>query len=49
MQTATVSHISNAHSAPSEAEQLGEQITQLCSHIYAAEARLLRLIREFDD
>ena len=49
MQTATVSNISDAHSASSEAEQLGEQITHLCSHIFAAEARLLRLIREFDD
>ena len=49
MQTATVSSISDAHSSPTEAEQLGEQITELCSHIYAAEARLLSLIREFDD
>lgn len=49
MQTATVSSISDAHSAPTEAHQLGEQITQLCSQMYAAEARLLTLIREFDD
>ncbi len=49
MQTATVSIISDTHSSPTEAEQLGDQITQLCSHIYAAEARLLTLIREFDD
>ncbi len=48
MQTATVSIISDTHSSPTEAEQLGDQITQLCSHIYAAEARLLNLIREFD-
>lgn len=32
-----------------EAERLGEQITELCSFLYAAEARLLRLIREFDE
>jgi len=49
VQTATVSNISDTHSSPMEAQQLGEQITQLCSHIYAAEARLLTLIREFDD
>ena len=49
MQTATVSSISDAHSSPTKAQQLGEQITQLCSQIYAAEARLLTLIREFDE
>jgi hypothetical protein len=49
VQTATVNSISDAHSSPTQAQQLGEQITQLCSHIYAAEARLLTLIREFDD
>ena len=32
-----------------EAKQLGDQITELCSYLYAAEARLLRLIREFND
>ena len=49
MQTATVSPISIAHSSPTVAQQLGDQITELCSHIYAAEARLLTLIREFDE
>ena len=49
MQTATVSSISDTQSRLTEAEQLGEQITELCSYIYAAESRLLTLIREFDD
>ena len=31
------------------AERLGAEITELCSHIYAAEHRLLTLIREFDE
>lgn len=56
MQTASVSPISSAefpdypptHSTASEAERLGEQITELCSYLYAAEARLLNLVREFD-
>ena len=51
----------NSHSGPqsfpqpairpeaAEAERLGNQITELCSYLYAAEARLLKLIREFDD
>ena len=38
-----------AASTPSDAEQLGAEITELCSYIYAAEARLLTLIREFDE
>jgi len=33
----------------STADQLGAEITELCSYIYAAESRLLALIREFDD
>ena len=33
----------------SEADQLGAEITELCSYIYAAESRLLTLIREFDE
>ena len=49
MQTATVTRLSGAHPVHSEAEILGEQITELCSYIYAAESRLLTLIREFDD
>jgi hypothetical protein len=36
-------------SDPSAAEQLGAEITELCSYIYAAESRLLTLIREFDE
>ena len=32
-----------------DAEQLGAEITELCSYIYAAESRLLALIREFDE
>ncbi|HNP64543.1 MAG TPA: DUF222 domain-containing protein [Woeseiaceae bacterium] len=36
-------------STPSEAEQLGAEITELCSYLYAAEARLLALIRQFDE
>lgn len=35
-------------SRPSEAELLGAEITRMCSYIYAAEARLLDLIRLFD-
>ena len=35
--------------SPSDGEQLGAEITRLCSHIYAAEARLLNLIRIFDE
>jgi hypothetical protein len=31
------------------AEQLGAKISELCSYIYAAEHRLLTLIREFDE
>ena len=38
-----------AESTHSNAEQLGAEITELCSYIYAAEARLLTLIREFDE
>ena len=49
MQTAIVSSLSDTHSPLSDAEQLGEQITELCSYIYAAESRLLALIHEFDD
>jgi len=34
---------------PSDAEQLGAEITELCSYIYAAEAQLLTLIHRFDE
>ncbi len=36
-------------SAADVAAKLGAEITELCSYIYAAEARLLELIREFDE
>ncbi|MCH7538203.1 MAG: hypothetical protein IID57_10170, partial [Proteobacteria bacterium] len=36
-----------AASTRSDAEQLGAEITELCSYIYAAESRLLTLIHEF--
>jgi 5-methylcytosine-specific restriction endonuclease McrA len=36
-------------STASPAERLGAEITALCSVLYAAEYRLLRLIREFDE
>ena len=49
MRTAIVTSLSDTQSPLSGAEQLGEQITELCSYIYAAESRLLTLIREFDD
>lgn len=49
MQTAAVTRLTEDHSSGSEAHQLGEQITELCSYLYAAEARLLGLIREFDE
>ena len=35
--------------ARSAAEKLGAEITELCSYIYAAEARFLTLVREFDE
>jgi len=38
-----------AEFTPSDAEKLGAEITELSSYIYAAESRLLALIREFDD
>jgi len=38
-----------AESTRSDAENLGAEITELCSYIYAAESRLLGLIREFDE
>jgi hypothetical protein len=54
---ATISPISVAHSRAqsvvrpelTEAKRLGDEITELCSYLYAAEARLLKLIREFDE
>lgn len=40
---------SQGHTDRTDAEQLGAEITELCSYIYAAESRLLTLIREFDE
>ena len=37
------------NSTQTDAENLGAEITELCSYIYAAESRLLTLIREFDE
>ncbi|MDH4126656.1 MAG: HNH endonuclease [Gammaproteobacteria bacterium] len=48
MQTATISPIPAVRPAHIEAERLGKEIAELCSYLYAAEARLLKLIREFD-
>jgi len=47
--TAVVTLQPRSHHARSDGERLGAEITELCSYIYAAEARLLALIREFDD
>ncbi len=45
-----ISNVENpAESARSDAEQLGAEITELCSYIYAAESRLLTLIHKFDE
>ena len=38
-----------AELTPGDAEKLGAEITELASYIYAAESRLLTLIREFDE
>ncbi len=49
MSTAIAILATEPQSAHSDAEQLGAEITELCSYVYAAEARLLTLIREFDE
>jgi len=36
------------HTHYAESEKLGDQITELCSYLYAATYRLLVLIHEFD-
>ncbi len=41
--------LANNHSAREESQRLGAEISELCSYIYAAEHRLLTLIREFDE
>ena len=52
MSTAVATAITAVETPPkstqTDAEQLGAEITELCSYIYAAESRLLTLIREFD-
>ena len=49
MSTAIAIFENPAKTSPTDAEQLGAEITELCSYIYAAESRLLTLIREFDE
>ena len=49
MSTAIALLETSPQSPYSDAEQLGAEITELCSYIYAAESRLLSLIREFDE
>lgn len=48
MSTAIAIRQDPAEAACSDARQLGAEITELCSYIYAAESRLLMLIHEFD-
>jgi len=45
---AAVTALSLPESTPSSSESLGREISELCSYIYAAEAKLLDLIRQFD-
>ena len=49
MSTATAILEEPAESSHSDADKLGAEITELCSYLYAAEARLFTLIREFDE
>ena len=49
MSTAIQIFEDSTESTSSKADQLGAQITELCSYIYAAESRLLTLIHEFDE
>ena len=49
MATALAITPSNHDSARRNSERLGAKISELCSYIYAAEHRLLMLIREFDE
>ena len=48
MSTAVALATPQPRSSTSSAEQLGAEITELCSYLFASEARLLMLIREFD-
>jgi len=47
--TAIAIHENPEESTCSHADQLGAEITELCSYIYAAESRLLSLIHKFDE
>ena len=49
MATALSITLANNQSARKNSERLGAEITELCSYIYAAEHRLLTLVREFDE
>jgi hypothetical protein len=49
VQSVTQIRVAERQLAHKKAEQLGEQITELCSYIYAAESRLLDMIRQFDE
>ena len=49
MSTAVATLETQSQFSSSPGEQLGAEITKLCSYIYAAEARLLDLIRMFDE
>ena len=49
MSTAIAVLTNPAESTRSDADQLGAEITELCSYIYAAESRLLALIHRFDE
>jgi len=49
MATALAITLANNQSARENSARLGAEITELCSYIYAAEHRLLTLVREFDE
>jgi hypothetical protein len=47
--SAAAREVANQPKSTHIGSELGAEITRLCSQIYAAEARLLQLIREFDE
>ena len=49
MATALAITLANNQSTREKSLRLGAEITELCSYIYAAEHRLLTLVREFDE
>ncbi len=49
MSETTFSRAVVSESAPTAAARLGAEITELCATLYAAEYRLLTLIRAFDE